>query len=34
MTDMEMIFLKKETINDKASRILEDIVAERQLEKE
>lgn len=34
MTDMEMVFLKKETINDKASRILEDIVAERQLEKE
>lgn len=34
MTDIEMVFLKKETITDKASRILEGIAAARQFERE
>lgn len=34
MTDMEMVFLKKESINDKASRILDGIAAAKQFEKE
>lgn len=34
MTDMEMIFLKKESISDKASRILDGIAAAKQFEKE
>lgn len=34
MTDMEMVFLKKESINDKASCILDDIAATKRLKKE
>lgn len=34
MTDMEMIFLKKESISDKANRILDGIAAAKQFEKE
>lgn len=34
MTDMEMVFLKKESISDKASRILDGIAAAKQFEKE
>lgn len=33
MTDMEMIFLKKESTGDKASHILDDIVAAKRFEK-
>lgn len=34
MTDMEMVFLKKESVSDKASRILDGIAAAKQFEKE
>lgn len=34
MTDMDMVFLKKETLDDKASRILDGIAAAKQFEKE
>jgi len=34
MDDMDMIFLKKESISDKVSRILDGIAAAKQFEKE